>query len=230
MSERMDDQLAQEKALREAYQGKSSDYFSGARFDIVEWMPANPQARVLEVGCGRGGTGAAAFRAGKAGHYVGVELDAASAALASEILSEVICGNVEEMDLGGLGLQYDVLIMSEVLEHLVDPWGTLNKLAQLLVPGALVFASSPNISHRNVIRRLVSGKFDYEEVGVMDWTHLRWFTPKSFTRMFEDAGFETISVSPVAGRGRKAKLFDALTLGRLSHTYYHQIMYKGRKR
>jgi 2-polyprenyl-3-methyl-5-hydroxy-6-metoxy-1,4-benzoquinol methylase len=222
--------VATESSLEHAYQDKPSDYFAAARIDIVTAMLANPQARVIELGCGRGGTGAAAMAAGKAGYYTGIELDSESAASASQVLSKVICANVETLDEAAIGSDYDVLIMSEVLEHLIDPWAVVAKLASSLKPGALVFASSPSVTHRWIVQGLLRGHFDYQPSGAMDWTHLRWFTPQSYEKMFTDAGFETMSVTPLNKPTFKEKLLDRLTLGYLSHLFYYQIMYAGRKR
>lgn len=216
--------------IRAIYTGKPDEYFSGERRDIVALLPADPAARILEVGCGSGGTGRAALAAGKAGHYAGIEIDPPSAERARRHLSAVLPGNAEEMDLSPIGDGFDALIMSEVLEHLVDPWRTLRRLADRLRPGAMVYASSPNVAQRAVIRDLLRGRFAYQDHGVMDRTHLRWFTPDSFAAMFREAGFDAISIEPVGGFRPKAKLVNRLTAGRFRHLFMAQIMYVGRKR
>lgn len=215
------------RSLQSFYADKGSDYFVGLRTDILEALPTDPNARILEIGCGLGATGEAALGTGRAGYYCAVELDRSAAETAAKRLSQVLCGNVEQMDLDALGSDYDALIMSEVLEHLIDPWGLLANLLPRMRPGGLVFASSPNISHNRVLRDLLAGRFDYQAVGVMDRTHLRWFTPNSYREMFEQAGFRTVSVTPLAPIGRKARLFNALTGSRFSHLFAVQIMYKG---
>jgi len=216
------------KPLADFYAGKDEAYFSGMRADIVADLPPEPGARILEIGCGAGATGEAALASGRAGFYQGVELDPETAERARERLSAVLCANVEALDLSRLGGDYDVLILSEVLEHLVDPWGLLKGLARLLRPGGRVYASSPNIAHNRVIRSLLAGRFDYEPIGVMDRTHLRWFTPATYREMFEQAGFETLSVGPLAPYSRKARFLNRLTGNRSAHLFQVQIMYKGR--
>jgi hypothetical protein len=120
-----------------------------------------------------------------------------------------------------------VLIMSEVLEHLVDPWGVLAALMPRMRLGAQVFASSPNVSHKGVVRALLSGRFDYQSFGVMDRTHLRWFTPATYAEMFEQAGFHTLSVGPLSPIEGKARVINGATGGRFPHLFAVQIMYKG---
>lgn len=214
--------------LADFYADKDESYFSGMRADIIADLAPDPGARILEIGCGAGATGEAALASGRAGFYQGVELDPDTAERARRRLSAVLCANVETLDLGQLGGDYDVLILSEVLEHLVDPWGLVKALAGSLRPGGRVYASSPNVAHHWVIRSLLAGRFDYEPEGVMDRTHLRWFTPATYRRMFEEAGFETLSVGPMAPYDRKARVLNRLTGGRSAHLFQVQIMYKGR--
>jgi hypothetical protein len=93
-----------------------------------------------------------------------------------------------------------------------------------------VFASSPNIAHWTVLRRLAAGRFDYADKGVMDRTHLRWFTPATYRELFEQAGLEVLEVGPVTPLRPKARLLDRLTGGRLRHLFITQIMIRGRRR
>ena len=224
-----DDIEAGARELREFYTAKDASYFSGVRTDILAELPRNPEARILEIGCGAGATGEAALATGRAGFYRGVEFDPDSAERARPVLTDVVCANVETIDPALLADSYDVLILSEVLEHLIDPWGVMKALAPFVKPGGLIFASSPNISHHKVIRSLLAGRFDYETEGVMDRTHVRWFTPASYRAMFEDAGFETLSIGPVAPYPGKARLINRLSGGRLAHLFQLQIMYRGRR-
>lgn len=217
------------KELRDFYASKNAAYFSGVRSDILEELAKDPAARILEIGCGTGATGEAALATGRAGFYRGVEFDPESAARARSVLTDVICANVETLDPALIADSYDVLILSEVLEHLIDPWGVMKSLAPFVKPGGRVYASSPNISHHKVIRSLIAGRFEYEAEGVMDRTHVRWFTPASYRSMFEDAGFLTVSVGPVAPYPGKARLINRLTGGRFAHLFQVQIMYRGRQ-
>ena len=138
-------------------------------------------------------------------------------------------GDSAQIDLGPLAGKFDVLIISEVLEHLTDPWTTLERLVQCLKPGGAVFASSPNIAHWQVLKDLVLGRFVYADVGVMDKTHLRWFTPNSYREMFEGAGVEVLEVRALTSARWKARTLDTLTGGRFRHLFMAQIMITGRR-
>lgn len=211
------------------YKDKPASYFANARNDIVARISTGPDASILELGCGAGGTGRAMLAAGKAGRYVGIELSETAAAAAAPHFSQVLIGDVEVIDLSGLEGQFDALIISEVLEHLRDPWTTLQRLVACVKPGGEIFASSPNISHWMVIRDLLGGRFDYAGTGVMDATHLRWFTPTSYRQLFERAGVTVDSVGPLVPSRWKAKLFGWLSGGRLDHFFIVQIMIAGRR-
>jgi 2-polyprenyl-3-methyl-5-hydroxy-6-metoxy-1,4-benzoquinol methylase len=119
--------------------------------------------------------------------------------------------------------------MSEVLEHLRDPWETLRKLRPLLKPGAIVLASSPNVSHYHIIAMLLRGEWNLTDVGVMDRTHLRWFTPKTYQEMFESTGYEVEFVRALVIPGWKARLANHLTGGRFRHLFVGQINLKARR-
>jgi SAM-dependent methyltransferase len=212
------------------YRAKPASYFSGARRDFVDRLPADAQAAVLEVGCGTGATGALARARGRAGHYVGIELDERAAREARQVLSEVLTGDIERLALPWRPGSFDALILSEVLEHLLAPWAALERLAALVRSGGLVLASSPNVAHWRVVRELLTGRFDLADSGVFDRTHLRWFTPSTFRAMFENAGFEVVRVTPVVPFSRRTRLISALTGGKLDHLFMSQICLQGMKR
>lgn len=212
-----------------AYLAKDGSYFQGVRADYIEALPDAPGATILEIGCAEGQTGALALARGKCARYIGVELHAPSAEVAATRLSEVHVGNIEEMRLDIAPASLDAIIVSEVFEHLVDPWAVVGRLAPLLRPGGLFFASSPNIGHHRVIRSLIAGRWELANEGVMDRTHLRWFTPAAYAAMFEGAGLKVEEVRPVRPFGWKPRLFNALTGGRWQHLFMTQTSVRARK-
>jgi SAM-dependent methyltransferase len=205
------------------YETKDASYFGMARADYVDALPADPGAAVLEIGCSDGATGALALAHGKCGRYCGVELFPTPAARAAARLTEVVVGDVEELDLPWPPATFDALILSEVLEHLRDPWALLSRVRTVLRPGALVFASTPNVAHRDMIAMLLRGRWDLESFGPRDATHLRWFTPSSLRAAFEQAGFVVDSVTPLGGLGRWSGRLDRILAGRLRHLWHRQI-------
>lgn len=205
------------------YDVKDPSYFAMARADYVAALPANPEASILEIGCSNGETGALALARGKCGRYCGVELFPEPAALARERLTEVVEGDVEQVALPWADESFDALILSEVLEHLRDPWAVLERLRPLLRPGARVFASTPNAAHREIIAMLLRGRWELRSYGPMDATHLRWFTPASLRQAFEQAGYAVDSVGPLGPLGPGSAVVDRLLRGRLRHLWHRQI-------
>jgi 2-polyprenyl-3-methyl-5-hydroxy-6-metoxy-1,4-benzoquinol methylase len=219
----MQSKYAVKKGQDMSYEAKPDGYFDGTRYDFIRLLPENKQGRILEIGCGFGETGTQALKDMKCAAYIGVELSDRAAKIASHKLTKVLHGNIETMTLDFEPQSFDVLIMSEVLEHLVDPWATLRRLHPFIKTGGKVLASSPNMSHHSVIRRLLRGDWTLADSGVMDRTHLRWFTPKSYASMFQDTGFQVKSVKPVRAFGRKASLINWLTGNKLSYLFMNQI-------
>lgn len=201
----------------------AAHYFAGVRRDWLAELGGDRDRRILEIGCGTGDTGAAALAQGLCGSYSAVELSPAAAKIAREQISEVVVGDVASVAYPWPQQTFDVLFASEVLEHLVDPWAVLRRLRPLLRPRALVFASSPNVAHYRVVAMLLRGDWALEADGPMDRTHLRWFTPATYRSMFEECGFDVTSVDRVTPVGWKGRVFNGLTLGRMSHLLQTQI-------
>lgn len=206
---------------------KPTRYFSAARRDFVEALRTNAESKILEIGCADGGTGALALESKKCSRYVGVDVAPKALERADEVLNETHLGNVEVMEFPWPLESFDALIMSEVLEHLIDPWQTLTRLSSLLKPKAQLLISSPNIASLLVLNELLRGRFDYTESGVMDRTHLRWFTPSTYRQLVESSGFEVescraLNISPSA-KHWKGRLFNRVTHGRYEFLFWKQI-------
>lgn len=209
--------------LKQTYEEKPPQYFEGQRADMVDLLPDNPNARVLEIGCGYGGTGGLAFQKRKCSEYFGVEISETAAGFARGQLTDVLLGNVETAELPWPEGYFDALILSEVLEHLMDPWSVLRKLAPLLRNRAVVMASSPNIGQISVIRSLALGRWDLADFGVMDRTHLRWFTPSSYRDLFEMSGFVVDQIKPIVPFAPRTRFLSWLTFGQFDHLFIRQI-------
>jgi 2-polyprenyl-3-methyl-5-hydroxy-6-metoxy-1,4-benzoquinol methylase len=151
-------------------------------------------ARVLDVGCATGYL--AAELAARGCTVVGVEFDPVAAQQARAVCRHVVAGDLESeatradvaravADAGGV----DTVICADVLEHLRDPWAVLGWLRTLLDPGGRAVISVPNIAHWTVRRELLRGRFDYTGFGLLDRTHLRFFTRASASELAHRAGF-----------------------------------------
>lgn len=129
-----------------------------------------------------------------------VEIDPTAAASAQRHAHKTLIGSIEDQRiLDHLDTDYDVAIFGDVLEHLVDPWQVLRVVSDKLKPGGRVLASIPNVAHWTVRLGLLMGHFDYFETGLLDQTHLRFFTLSTVTRLFEEAGYHSMNISPTRG-------------------------------
>jgi 2-polyprenyl-3-methyl-5-hydroxy-6-metoxy-1,4-benzoquinol methylase len=161
-----------------------------ANVDLLALMP--PQAsRVIEAGCSAGALAREYRKSNPDCEYVGIELESEYAELARRHCSRVLSADLEAMsdaDLDALGAA-DCWVFGDVLEHMVDPWRVLARLPMRLAPRGCVVACIPNMQHWSVLARLATGQLFYEENGLLDRTHLRWFTRPTVMRLFQDAGF-----------------------------------------
>lgn len=145
--------------------------------------------RVVDFGCATGYF--AQFLNQRECQVVGVELSPEAAKVAEEHCEQVI---VADLDLELISdifpdQKFEVAVFGDVLEHLRDPWRVLNEIKQVLQPGGYVVASIPNIAHGAVRLALLQGKFEYAEFGILDNTHLRFFTRKTIQELFERTGY-----------------------------------------
>jgi len=192
------------------------DYYHELRLPMLSLIQGTPK-RVLEVGCASGQTLAYLKERG-AEYTVGVEYSAEVASEAkSRSLDRIIVGDVEKLDLDfDLGT-FDLLIVSHVLEHLVDPWTVLRKLKRLLRVGGQLVGALPNVRHYSVVFPLLfQGRWEYAPSGVMDWTHLRFFSRASALDLLQQAGFQVNQVIPELG-GRKSRTANIVSCNLFRH-------------
>src|SRR4051812_29183976 len=122
---------------------------------------------------------------------IGVELSAAAGALAEPFCERVIIGDVEALDLEDLlaGEQFDCIIVADVLEHLRQPEVLLRRLTPLLTKDGAIVGAIPNIAHGSVRLSLLEGEFRYRDTGLLDSTHIRFFTRDTVQELLESTGY-----------------------------------------
>ena len=177
-------------------------YYDRANPDLLRLMP--PDARVvLEVGCGAGALADAYRRINTRVTYLGIEKnpEAAHAALSASRIDRIQVGDVESVNLAELDLSetepsIDCLVFGDVLEHLVDPWTVLARLANWVCEGGQVLACIPNVQHYSVLVSLLRGAWDYQDEGLLDRTHLRFFTLSGIQDLFQKAGLHVFEIQP----------------------------------
>ena len=162
------------------YGTKPDTYFSNPRDEIAPLLPKDP-GRVLEVGCGTGSTLRWLKNRGRCVRTVGLELFEGAAQEARQHADEVVVGDAEKLiGTAFAGQTFDLILCLDVLEHMVDPWAFVAKAEKLLSPGGLLIASIPNIRHLSVLLPLAfAGRWRYGPRGLLDQTHLRFFTRES---------------------------------------------------
>lgn len=157
--------------------------------------------RLLEFGCSTGFLSRHLVERGCA--VTGVEIDAEAAEKARQWCERVLVADLNKPNWAdGLARDYDTILFGDVLEHLVDPEGVLRKASELLAPNGRVIICLPNIAHWTIRASLLMGKFEYTSTGILDVTHLRFFTPKTARKLIEDAGYQVISTHPILGGGK----------------------------
>jgi len=175
-------------------QTPAHDCYNG---DLLALIPPDCR-RIVEVGCSTG----ALARAYRGSHpeclYIGVEIDPDYAEAARKVCSEVHAGDVESMPDAQFAEIFasDCVIFGDTLEHLRDPWRVLRRVRPLLPPGGKILACLPNAQHWSVQLRLACGLFRYEDAGLLDRTHLRWFTRITALELFQGSGYRVIGGCP----------------------------------
>lgn len=170
-------------------------YFTHIRPELLEMVPRDAR-RILEIGCGAGMLGAA-IKARQQARVVGIEYDARAAQAASSILDEVHQGDLNAFAFPWGRDSFDCVIAGDVLEHLIDPWMQLSSIKSMLARFGTLIVSIPNAAFPQVLLGLANGRFDYEDAGILDRTHLRFFTRSTFTEALEAAGFVVVQAEPV---------------------------------
>lgn len=157
--------------------------------DLLKLMPTNAK-RVVEIGCSSGALAREYKKLNPDVHYIGIEIDPSYAQLAREHCDRVLDMNIETVSAQLLAedLAADCWVFGDVLEHLYDPWQLLQKIREASAPGSCVVACIPNAQHWSVQARLSVGDFRYEDSGLFDRTHIRWFTLVTMLELFTQAG------------------------------------------
>lgn len=205
------------------YSVKSNMYFRNARREILPFIPTQT-TRVLEIGCGEGEF-AATLKAERQVQVTGIEPFEAAARIADARIDRVLHTDVNAGIVELKGELFDCIVCNDVLEHLVDPWDTLKRLLPLLADHGVLVASLPNMRYMPVLKDLVlKGEWRYQDQGVMDRTHLRFFTQKSMQTLFEDSGYRITQIQGINAMVLpwKFSLLNRLTLGAFSDAQYQQ--------
>jgi len=191
---------------------------------MLEFVPKRSQ-NVIEFGCGSGNFSATLKKYMPHAKFTGVELMTKESQQAEKVLDHVYNTNIDN----GLEFlannKYDCAIFLDVLEHLKDPWTILENLHNHLEDGAKVVASIPNMRHLDVMKDLlIKGRFNYVEDGIMDRTHLRFFTQKTMVDLFTNSGYSVNQIKGISGdMPWKFGLLNSILMNKLNDMQFIQF-------
>jgi len=203
---------------------KQKGYFHGQRPEMLKYIPDNA-IRILEVGCGEGTFCAAMKRNDR--EIWGIEMNKEAALKAGNECYKVLHGDFDSVFAQLPTHYFDCVVFNDVLEHLIAPWDTIQQVKLLLNSDGVLVSSIPNFrSFSNLITEILWLRdFRYKpEGGILDDTHLRFFTSKSICRMHQEQGYEILAHEGIRATKRwKEKICIALALGFLNDTRYKQF-------
>lgn len=166
--------------------GFDTSYSNKIRFDLIENIKENcaKNLNVLEIGCGTGATLLEIKNRYKNANIYGIEINKNACKIAKNNCN-LIVGNIEQIELSYQNDFFDYIILGDLLEHLNDPWKVLGNIRKYLKKDGFLIASIPNIMHASISKELIKGSFSYTNSGILDKTHLRFFTLKEIQKLFE---------------------------------------------
>ncbi|MGQ2983639.1 class I SAM-dependent methyltransferase [Flavobacterium sp.] len=217
------------------YSDKASSYYANIRHDLITLL--NPEKRglkVLEIGAAYGETLYYLKQQGIAAEAVGVDIfEDTENPQNYKPLDRFIFGNIEELDFPEFVGYFDIILLPDVLEHLIEPKKVLAKVYKYLAPDGEILVSMPNIRHYSAFKKIfLKGDFEYEESGLFDYTHMRFYCKKNMVALLEKSGFKVVytesSIRNFKGRS-VAKMVNSLTFGIFEEFFSLQYFLKAKK-
>ncbi len=204
------------------YHNKDGVYYFNERPEMLEFFPKSAK-KVLDIGCGQG-TFAVQLKNNYQTETWGIEYMQKHGEEAAKFLDKVFIGPCE-LYLDELPDNYfDAIYFNDVLEHLVDPYMVLEKIKSKLTDNGVIISSIPNIRYHGSFKMYLFDKdWKYADSGVMDHTHMRFFTKKSIERMYRNLGYKILTHKGInRTRSLKPYLFNLLFLFTASDIFYTQ--------
>jgi SAM-dependent methyltransferase len=213
-----------------SYEDKSRDYFENIRYEILPLLPKHVNS-IFEIGCGSGQTLSYLKSTGRCDWVGGMEIFPAAAQAARGKLDFVLEGNIEKVSLPFEESYFDIVLCLDVLEHLLDPSSVIKQLHTLLKPGGILICSIPNVRHFSVsIPLLFLGQWNYSDHGILDKTHLRFFTRKSAIDLVASSGLIVNKISSTGLKKlSKAGFINLITVGIFKRLFEFQYLIRAVK-
>lgn len=165
-----------------------SNYYDGANQKLLNAIP-HEATKILELGCANGKLGAIFKKMHPSAVWHGIDCVESAIEQASQVLDQTHLLDLDNATLDDLDRDYDTVVFGDLLEHVKDPTELLLKLSKHTKEDAKLVCCVPNMSHISVIHRLISGDVSYDPSGLLDQTHLRFFSPSSLFKIMLDAGW-----------------------------------------
>ena len=217
-------------AITEIYKEKKHPlYFSTTRTEIFPLLP-DMFTTILELGCGNGSTLAALKSKNPSLKTVGIDINNENLNHLHKMgIDDVLIGNIETIEMPYPPESFDVILCLDVLEHLADPWSTIDRLAPLLKTNGTLIASIPNVQNIRALVPLVFGRWDYTDCGILDKGHLRFFTKRSAIQLINRSGLKVSKTLEITEPHWLPRIANALTLNFLKRLVTVQFLISATK-
>ncbi len=206
--------------------GRNNSYYAGERPDLIALIPYDAK-RILDVGCGCGNM-CRRIKSERDAEVAGIEKDEEAAAIARRSVDKFVMGDVEEARLDFEKGYFDCIVYGSILEHLKDPWKVLKEHTYYLKKGGCCVACLPNISHYSVIKDLFKDRWEYKPEGLLDVTHLRFFTLSGIIGMFRTAGYRIDKVNRFIRGSKSKKFINKVLRGKIDYLLTEEYIIRAR--
>jgi len=214
--------------INQSFQDTGDPYYNQEKRFFLDLVPDGPNV-VLDLGCGSGRAGKVLLESHKAAEVVGVEIFELAAQEARKFYKAVHIGDIEDLELP-YSQHFDIVLCGDVLEHLKEPGSVVRRIQSWLKDGGRIVCCVPNVRYWRVWTDLVfRGNWQYTHEGIMDRTHLRFFTTRSFKKMLTDASFRIEYEGMRIAKGPKQQAFNRLTRGVFREFLGYQMLISARK-
>lgn len=217
------------------YEQKDKIYYSNIRIDLVNLIePNSKNLKILEIGAAYGETLYYLKQNNIASEVVGLDLfeDVKNKQNYKQV-DKFIFGNIEQLDLKEYYNYFDIILLPDVLEHLVEPKPVLEKIKNYLKSNGQIIVSMPNIRHFSALNKIfLKGDFRYEESGIFDYTHMRFYCKKNIEELIYNSGYTIINTqsSIVKYKGFSfTKILNFITFNLFEEFFSYQYFFVANK-
>lgn len=217
------------------YDKKNFNYFSNIRYDLIDLLDPNVKnIKVLEIGAAYGETLYHLKRNGIAEEAIGVDIfEDKSNKSNYKPIDGFYFGNIEEIDFPDFQNKFDLILLPDVLEHLLEPKAVLEKVKRYLKPDGIIVVSMPNIRHYSAfVKIFLKGNFKYEESGIFDYTHRRFYCKSDIKELLISSGFSILKTQSSIARYKgksMSKVVNFITFGVFEEFFSYQYFFKLKK-